>query len=85
VFNKIKSQTQTVCTDGAIHRWFFVDLTVQYLQQTLVQRCRKVATWAATPTHHFTTRRNATTRLSIFAYKVRRRLNYRLKWLRGRA
>ena len=32
VFNKIKSQTQTVCTDDAIHCWFFVDLTVQYLQ-----------------------------------------------------
>jgi len=45
----------------------------------------KVATWAATPTHHFTTKRKATTRLSIFAYKVRRRLKHRLKWLVGRA
>ncbi len=46
---------------------------------------RKVATWAATPTHHFTTKRNVTTRLSILTYKVRRRLKYRIKWLSGRA
>lgn len=46
---------------------------------------RKVATWAATPTHHFTTKRNAITRLSIIAYKVKRRVKYRLKRLSGRA
>tara|TARA_B100002051_G_C16727553_1_gene636216 strand:+ start:1013 stop:1795 length:783 start_codon:yes stop_codon:yes gene_type:complete len=46
---------------------------------------RKVATWAATPTHHFTTRKSNITRLSIFIYKLKRRVKYRLQRLTGRA
>ena len=46
---------------------------------------RKVATWAATPTHHFTTRKSNITRLNIFIYKLKRRVKYRLQRLVGRA
>lgn len=45
----------------------------------------KVATWAATPTHHFTTRKSNITRLNVFIYKFKRTVKYRLQRLMGRA